>query len=240
MDEKQKPLFDLQLASSLLVKAYTTDTSDKGGEEAYKGTWAKLTDVLNDGEFIHRLIQPFFSGNYVKALKPDEEAEAGTMFLTINSGPVINEFAGMYSKLLTIAEKDGRTNCSIDDVKVEVTLFKGKHRHSPLRGNVKVHFTQGVSDSPVSYVTENNHTFDFLVDVEAYAYGLAETSIPDVEERSKASPVYLVQAQQVKATFGKTVKESPEHIYLAAKWAGWSDVEFHGAQVLLIANVSIG
>lgn len=239
MDEKQKPLFDLKLAATLLEKAYAAKP-DKEKENIYKETWAKLTHVLIDDGFLHRIIQPFFSAQTPIALKPDEESEAGSHFMTISTGPTIDEFANLYRKMVLTTEEMMGTKRSIEDVKVEVTLFKGKHKHSSCRGNIRVTFTQGQSKSPVGYVTQNFHDFGFKVDVEAYSYGLPELTIPDVEERSKASPVYLVQAQQVKATFGKTVKESPEHIYLAAKWAGWSDVEFHGAQVLLIANVSIG
>lgn len=239
MDEKQKPLFDIKLAAVLLEKAYAAKPH-KEKENVYKETWGKLTHVLLDEGFIHRLLQPFFSANSVIALKPDEESEAGSEFMTIKTGPTIDEFANLYRKMVLTAEEAMGSKRSIEDVKIEVTLFKGKHKYSSCCGNIRVIFTQGAAESPVSYVTQNFHDFGFKVDIEAYGYGLPELAIPDVEERSKASPVYLVQAQQVKATFGKTVKESPEHIYLAAKWAGWSDVEFHGAQVLLVANVSIG
>ncbi|QVW28699.1 hypothetical protein pEaSNUABM8_00202 [Erwinia phage pEa_SNUABM_8] len=197
----------------------------------------KLGETLGRTLF-SEMLEPYYSVNSVRCLT-SEEMHRGNLYLTLTGMPEMNEFVEQYRKALVQAEIDAETKRPIDDVTATLEFFAPLDTEIHTTAMLRIRYTMAGTTDPMSYVTEMHHDFKFSM-VMSHSNNLVENpQMPDIEERSIASPVYLVNSQNVKSTFGHTVRENPLAIYLCARRYGWSEVFYHGQQVLLKADIHV-
>lgn len=198
----------------------------------------KLGDTIADELFAH-LLTPYFDASSINCLDSKEDVGYGRPFLRFTDTFGLEAFCAFYEKALIMAENGVEGTRQFTNVHAELDIF------APLEGDVEtiarlqVTFDRDAGGVRPNYVSPVTHTFYYSMLLEHGDKVVDCPQMPDIEERSIASPVYLVNAQNVKATFGHTVKENPVGIYLCARRYGWSEVQFHGQQVLLKADIHV-
>lgn len=198
----------------------------------------KLSEVIGRPLFTD-LLSPYFVTKMGKCFLPNEEQARGNHYLTLSDDMGLADFSKLYEKALKQAEKNAGTDRDIERVESTLNIFAPAEGDKMCTATLKVRYVRSEGTEHPSYVTEQTHEFNYEIYLGHSDSMVENTQMPDIEERSIASPVYLVNSQQVKNTFGHTVKENPLGIYLCARRYGWSEVQFHGQQVLLKADIHI-
>ncbi|QVW55767.1 hypothetical protein pEaSNUABM9_00186 [Erwinia phage pEa_SNUABM_9] len=194
----------------------------------------------NVGKDLFRdLLRPVFFCKMITCKELHEDMARGNLYLTLTDEMGLGEFSRQYEKALAIAEKESGKNRNIERVRSTLNIFAPIATHGHATATLRIAFVQAASSEPMSYVSEQFHEFNYEIELDHADNLIDNPQMPDIEERSIASPVYLVNSQQTKNTFGCTVKEDRLGIYLMARRYGWSEVSFHGQQVLLKADIMV-
>lgn len=198
----------------------------------------KLGDTIGD-ELFSSLLNPYFDASSINCLHPDEDVGYGRQFLHFTDTFGLEAFCAFYEKALIMAEKGVEGTRKFTNVRAELDIFAPREGDVETIARLQITFGRDSGGISPNYVSPHTHTFYYSMLLEHGDKMVDCPQMPDIEERSIASPVYLVNAQNVKATFGHTVKEHPVGIYLCARRYGWSEVAFHGQQVLLKADIHV-
>lgn len=189
---------------------------------------------------LETLLEPYFSISSVRSLDRNLERETGRNFLRLTDEFGLGEFTALYEKALNLAEEKSGQRRSIDRVQATLNIFSPPDTEVGSSAILRITFVRSAgNDVSSGFVVDVVHTYEYALMVAHSDKTIECAQMPDIEERSIASPVYLVNSQNVKNTFGHTVKENPLGIYLCARRYGWSEVTFHGQQVLLKADIHI-
>ncbi|QQO90671.1 hypothetical protein pEaSNUABM42_00186 [Erwinia phage pEa_SNUABM_42] len=210
-----------------------------------KSQWRLKFGKLLSESGIRSVASPYYDIRDLIPVSPCEDREGGAIILELNNNEYLRQLESHYAKMLTAAYNTVDKKVSVHDMNARLTIRQ--HGRSLTDVVMELWVSGSVNDGHPQGVQPFTECFVFEASMRRDPYptgttefGTDEERIPDVAERSINSPVYLVQAQNVKTTFGVTAKENPERIYIMARWAGWSEVKFYGGQVLLIAKLSIG
>ncbi|QVW56323.1 hypothetical protein pEaSNUABM6_00187 [Erwinia phage pEa_SNUABM_6] len=194
---------------------------------------------------LRAIASPYYNIRDLVPVQPCEDREGGEVILEFKNNEYLRQLENHYAKMLMTAYAAVDKGVTVSITAPTLTIRRHGNSNTSVvlelwvKGNINDGHPQGVKPFTECFVFEAQMTRD-PYPTGTTEFGTDEERIPDVAERSINSPVYLVQAQNVKTTFGVTAKENPERIYLMARWAGWSEVKFYGGQVLLIARLSIG
>ncbi|ANZ48758.1 hypothetical protein BIZ83_gp095 [Erwinia phage vB_EamM_ChrisDB] len=187
---------------------------------------------------------PYYRLSELRPVNPCEDREGGGVVLELRNNDYLRQLSNNYGKMLQAAYENNGKAVSVDGVSAQVKICR--HGNSGVDTVVELWVHGTINDGHAMGVQPFTECFVYEASLRreenptgATEFGTEEERIPDVGERSMSSPVYLVQAQNVKSAFGVTVKDNPERIYVMARWAGWSSVKFYGGQVLLIADITV-
>lgn len=199
----------------------------------------KLADVVAR-PFFSDILEPFYTVNSIKSLERGEEAAVGQHFLRLTDSLGLAEFSHQYEKALIEAEEKCGAKRSIENVSTTLNIYTPASNSVHSFARLRVTFVRSSGGGQeMGYTTEEAHEFDYSFIMSHSDSIVHNVQMPDIEERSIASPVYLVNSQNVKSVFGYTVKDDPLAIYLCARYYGWSEVMFYGQQVLLKADIVV-
>lgn len=221
------------------VVSVLTDIAKKGRGIVIEPNYHKKLGEVIGRPLFSDLLHPYFVTKMTKSFSSEEECARGNHYLTLSDVMGLAEFSHQFQKALRQAEKNAGTNRDIERTETTLNIFAPAPGTKLSTATLRIRYTRSESSNEPSYVTEQCLVFDFELFLEHSDRMVDHGQMPDIEERSIASPVYLVNSQNVKNTFGHTVKENPLAIYLCARRYGWSEVTFHGQQVLLKADIHI-
>lgn len=207
--------------------------------------WREKFGKLLSESGLRAIASPYYNIRDLVPVKPCEDREGGAVILELNNNEYLRQLENHYAKMLTAAHEAADKKVTVGNVSSKLTIRQHGNTNTAVvlelwvSGNINDGHPQGVKPFTECFVFEAGMERD-PYPTGTTDFGTDEERIPDVAERSINSPVYLVQAANVKTVFGVGAKENPERIYVMARWAGWSEVKFYGGQVLLIAKLSIG
>ncbi|ANZ48479.1 hypothetical protein BIZ78_gp096 [Erwinia phage vB_EamM_Caitlin] len=221
------------------VVSILTEINKKGRGIVIEPNYFKKHGEILGRPFFTDLLRPYFDTKMAKCFAPDEECARGNHYLTLTDELGLADFSRLYEKALNQAEKNAGTNRSIERVETILNIFAPATPSKLCTATLLIRYVRSESTESPSYVTEQCQEINYEIYLHHSDSMVDNPQMPDIEERSIASPVYLVNSQNVKNTFGHTVKENPLAIYLCARRYGWSEVRFFGQQVLLKADIHI-
>lgn len=228
--------FDFKLGAKLL---------EENVLRAPNSHWRLKFGKLLSESGLRAIASPYYQIHDLVPVQPCDDREGGALILELNDNEYLRQLENHYAKMLMTAHDAVDKKVSVANMQTKVVIRQHGNSNTAIvlelwvSGNINDGHPQGVKPFTECFVFEASMERD-PYPTGTTDFGTDEERIPDVQERSINSPVYLVQAQNVKTIFGVGAKENPERIYVMARWAGWSEVKFYGGQVLLIAKLSIG
>lgn len=204
----------------------------------------KMGDVIGRRTALRAVAAPYFRMEQLVSVDPGEERQMGTLLLTLKNAEFFKELANVYRKATIEANRKADKHIEISEPTVECKIYRHNTPTDRCTVELSIYYNAREASSPLQEPQRDTFFYVGEIHRDPYPTGMSdfgsdEDSIPDVEERSIASPVFLLNARDVKNAFKVTVKENPEQIYIMARWAGWSAVKFYGGQVLLIADIQV-
>lgn len=230
---------NIEAVGQVLSSAYNTEDPEKVAACRHK-----VGTIIGEALFSN-LLAPYYEAEMKSVRKAEEEAARGNLYLTLTDDMGLGQFSQHYQKALRLAEGHSGRDRTIERVSSTLRIYSPASRLDSATAELTINYIRsanGRADEFLAvngFVTEQTDEYRYDISLD-FAEDLPDNlNMPDIEERSIASPVFLVNAQNTKATFGYTVKENKLAIYLVARRFGWSKVAFHGQQVLLTADIMV-